>query len=192
MDHVIIILISMKIRLCLFYVIYSQYFLYVCTEVIMNGNCCVVFICLSSTTSISVLLITFIAITELNTTICTIAVSVSCFLLHMPKAKKLMVVSHGKDFAPSGHHISNIDKKARNSIKVISSLECFPQPCQSFSSFACKCMCISDMIEQHHLQLDDIKFFVLYQKKCGMMRMLLQKAVLPLWIFCVCFHRRCL
>ena len=40
----IIILISMKIRLCLFYVMYSQYFLYVCTEIIMNRNCCVVFI----------------------------------------------------------------------------------------------------------------------------------------------------
>jgi len=44
----------------------------------------------------------------------------------MPKAKKLMVISRGKDFAPSGHHIFNIDEKARKSIKVISSLECFP------------------------------------------------------------------
>ena len=82
----------------------------------------------------------------------------------MPKAKK-SIVSPCKDFAPSGHHISNIDEKARNSIKVISSLECFPQPCQSFLSIACKCMCISDMIEQHHLQLDDIKFFCALSKE---------------------------
>ena len=106
----------------------------------------------------------FIAITEFNTTICTIAVSVSCFLLHMPKAKK-SIVSCCKDFAPSGHHISNIHEKARNSIKVISSLECFPQLCQSFSSVACKCMCVSDMIEQHRLQLDDIKFVLCFIKR---------------------------
>jgi len=44
----------------------------------------------------------------------------------MPKAKKLTVASCGKVFAPSGHHIFNRDAKARESIKVISSLECFP------------------------------------------------------------------
>jgi len=74
----------------------------------------------------------------------------------MPKAKKLIGGLSGQVFAPSGHHIFNRDAKARESIKVISSLECFPQPCQSFSSVACKCTCISDMIQQHHLQLDDI------------------------------------
>ncbi len=124
------------------------------------------FVC-HSTTLISVLLIAFLAITELNTIICTIAVSVSCFLLHMPKAKKLTVISRGKDFAPSGHHIFNIDEKARKSIKVISSLECFSQPCQSFSSIACKCMCVSDMIEQHHLQLDDIIFLCFIKRNVG-------------------------
>jgi len=37
-----------------------------------------------------------------------------------------------QNFAPSGHHVSNKDAKARESIKVISLLECFPQPCQGF------------------------------------------------------------
>jgi len=77
----------------------------------------------------------------------------------MPKSKKLMVGSHGKVFAPSGHHIFNRDAKARESIKVISSLECFPQPCQSFSSITCKCTCVSDMIREHCLNLNDIKLF---------------------------------
>jgi len=69
------------------------------------------FVC-RSTSSISVLITTSLVITESNTIICTIAVSVSCYLLHMPKAKKLMVISCGKDFSPSGHHIFNIDEKA--------------------------------------------------------------------------------
>jgi len=85
----------------------------------------------------------------------------------MPKAKKLIGGLSGQVFAPSGHHIFNRDAKARESIKVISSLECFPQPCQSFSSVACKCNCISDMIEQHHLQLDDINFLCCIKRNVG-------------------------
>ena len=40
MDRVILICISIKVSLCLFYVMFSQYFLYVCTVTIKSWKCC--------------------------------------------------------------------------------------------------------------------------------------------------------
>ena len=42
------------------------------------------------------------------------------------------------------------DEKAKESIQVISLLECLPQPCKGFCKHSVECKCLSDLLEHHH------------------------------------------
>jgi len=51
------------------------------------------------------------------------------------------------------------DEKAKESIRVISSLECLPQPCKGFCKDSVECKCLSDLLEHHRSNINEVKMY---------------------------------
>jgi len=68
--------------------------------------------------------------------------------VEMPGRKKLIGVRKVKK-----------DEKAKDSIRLISSLECLPQICKGFSKDSVECKCLSDLLERHRSNINEVKMY---------------------------------